>query len=139
MYKLEKEESIPDGMCIDTEGKLWVACYSGGRVIRLDPETGKPLQRVDCNSVLNQTQAENERWLFFPPTEMVYGLFLEHFSFWFPLFNNYMFLLSNVCFVNRFPFFPAPMLEITVILVNSLSWHPLVSSKFKISVSIFDR
>ncbi|XP_068537751.1 regucalcin isoform X3 [Anas acuta] len=40
VYKLEKEESIPDGMCIDTEGKLWVACYDGGRVIRLDPETG---------------------------------------------------------------------------------------------------
>lgn len=40
MYKLEKEESIPDGMCIDTEGKLWVACYGGGRVIRIDPETG---------------------------------------------------------------------------------------------------
>lgn len=47
---MEKEESIPDGMCIDTEGKLWVACYDGGRVIRLDPETGKPLQRVDLNS-----------------------------------------------------------------------------------------
>nr|XP_021402306.1 regucalcin isoform X2 [Lonchura striata domestica] len=41
IYKLEKEESIPDGMCIDTEGKLWVACYDGGRVIRLDPETGR--------------------------------------------------------------------------------------------------
>ncbi|XP_019380690.1 PREDICTED: regucalcin isoform X1 [Gavialis gangeticus] len=46
VYKLEKEESIPDGMCIDTEGKLWVACYDGGRVIRLDPETGKRLQTV---------------------------------------------------------------------------------------------
>lgn len=41
VYKLEKEEQIPDGMCIDTEGKLWVACYNGGRVIRLDPETGR--------------------------------------------------------------------------------------------------
>ncbi|XP_068929032.1 regucalcin [Petaurus breviceps papuanus] len=46
VYKLEKEEHIPDGMCIDTEGKLWVACYNGGRVIRLDPETGKRLQTV---------------------------------------------------------------------------------------------
>ncbi|KFQ63552.1 Regucalcin, partial [Pelecanus crispus] len=44
IYRLEKEEKIPDGMCIDTEGKLWVACYDGGRVIRLDPETGKSLQ-----------------------------------------------------------------------------------------------
>lgn len=42
VYKLEKEEQIPDGMCIDVEGKLWVACYNGGRVIRLDPETGRP-------------------------------------------------------------------------------------------------
>lgn len=33
-------------MCIDAEGKLWVACYNGGRVIRLDPETGKRLQTV---------------------------------------------------------------------------------------------
>ncbi|XP_063161099.1 regucalcin [Candoia aspera] len=46
IYKLEKEESIPDGMCIDTEGKLWVACYDGGRVIRIDPETGKRIQTV---------------------------------------------------------------------------------------------
>uniref|UniRef100_A0A8D0GDP2 Regucalcin n=1 Tax=Sphenodon punctatus TaxID=8508 RepID=A0A8D0GDP2_SPHPU len=46
MYKLEKEENIPDGMCIDTEGKLWVACYNGGRVIRIDPETGKRIQTV---------------------------------------------------------------------------------------------
>lgn len=46
VYTLEKEEQIPDGMCIDAEGKLWVACYNGGRVIRLDPETGKRLQTV---------------------------------------------------------------------------------------------
>ncbi|XP_053773556.1 regucalcin isoform X4 [Desmodus rotundus] len=46
VYKLEKEEQIPDGMCIDAEGKLWVACYNGGRVIRLDPQTGKRLQTV---------------------------------------------------------------------------------------------
>ncbi|XP_004713249.1 regucalcin [Echinops telfairi] len=46
VYKMEQEEQIPDGMCIDAEGKLWVACYNGGRVIRLDPETGKRLQTV---------------------------------------------------------------------------------------------
>lgn len=40
LYHLEKEEQMPDGMCIDTEGKLWVACIDGGRVIRIDPETG---------------------------------------------------------------------------------------------------
>ncbi|XP_051563014.1 regucalcin-like isoform X1 [Myxocyprinus asiaticus] len=46
VYRLEKDEGIPDGMCIDTEGKLWVACYSGGRVLRIDPQTGVRLQTV---------------------------------------------------------------------------------------------
>ncbi len=32
---------IPDGMCIDHEGKLWVACFLAGRVIRFDPLTGE--------------------------------------------------------------------------------------------------
>ena len=30
----------PDGMTIDTEGKLWVSCYSSGRVIHFDPSSG---------------------------------------------------------------------------------------------------
>ncbi|XP_006639196.2 regucalcin [Lepisosteus oculatus] len=46
VYHLEKDEGIPDGMCIDTEGKLWVACYSGGRVLHIDPTTGKRLRTV---------------------------------------------------------------------------------------------
>lgn len=40
VYRLEKDEGIPDGMCIDAEGKIWLACYSGGRVLRIDPQTG---------------------------------------------------------------------------------------------------
>jgi hypothetical protein len=31
---------MPDGLCVDTAGTLWVACIDAGRVIRLDPETG---------------------------------------------------------------------------------------------------
>ncbi|XP_069748049.1 regucalcin-like isoform X2 [Narcine bancroftii] len=46
VYKLERDECIPDGQCIDREGKLWVACYNGGRVLRIDPETGKRIQMV---------------------------------------------------------------------------------------------
>lgn len=40
VYRLEKDEGIPDGMCVDVEGKIWLACYNGGRVLRLDPQTG---------------------------------------------------------------------------------------------------
>lgn len=31
---------LPDGMTIDTEDKIWVACYGAAQVIRFDPETG---------------------------------------------------------------------------------------------------
>ncbi|XP_062303712.1 regucalcin [Osmerus eperlanus] len=46
VYRLEKDEGIPDGMCIDSDGRLWVACYNGGRVIHIDPHTGARLQTV---------------------------------------------------------------------------------------------
>lgn len=31
----------PDGMAIDTDGNIWVACYSVGRVVQFNPNTGK--------------------------------------------------------------------------------------------------
>jgi sugar lactone lactonase YvrE len=36
----------PDGMCIDAEDKLWVALWGGWSVLRIDPATGKMLQRI---------------------------------------------------------------------------------------------
>lgn len=42
-----KNLGYPDGMTIDTEGKLWVACFAGSRVLRIDPETSKLLQQVE--------------------------------------------------------------------------------------------
>ncbi|XP_012662589.2 PI-PLC X domain-containing protein 1 [Otolemur garnettii] len=41
LYHLQQGQGMPDGMCVDTAGKLWVACIDGGRVIRVDPETGR--------------------------------------------------------------------------------------------------
>lgn len=38
--------SNPDGMCVDTEGMIWVAQYGGGKVCRWDPATGEKLDEV---------------------------------------------------------------------------------------------
>jgi sugar lactone lactonase YvrE len=37
----------PDGMTIDTEGKLWIAHWGGNMVGRWDPETGELMARVE--------------------------------------------------------------------------------------------
>ncbi|XP_067678358.1 regucalcin-like [Haliotis asinina] len=42
-----KDVMGPDGMTIDTEGNLWVACLQGGCVAKIEPQTGKLLQKVD--------------------------------------------------------------------------------------------
>ncbi|CAG4959772.1 unnamed protein product [Colias eurytheme] len=36
---------VPDGMTIDTDGNLWVACYDGGKVIKIDSRAGKLLEQ----------------------------------------------------------------------------------------------
>ncbi|MEQ9030200.1 MAG: SMP-30/gluconolactonase/LRE family protein, partial [Aggregatilineales bacterium] len=53
--QVAEELGSPDGMCIDTEGKLWIAHFGGGCVRRWDPETGAiletvsvPTQKVTC-------------------------------------------------------------------------------------------
>uniref|UniRef100_V5IIL5 Regucalcin n=1 Tax=Ixodes ricinus TaxID=34613 RepID=V5IIL5_IXORI len=41
-----KDCGYPDGMTHDALGRLWVACYDGGRVLNIDPETGTLLRQV---------------------------------------------------------------------------------------------
>ncbi|KAM5155746.1 regucalcin-like [Callospermophilus lateralis] len=41
--QLEPEQGMLDGLFMDTTGTLWVACIDGGRVIRMDAETGTRL------------------------------------------------------------------------------------------------
>lgn len=36
----------PDGMAMDAEGKLWIAMYGGGRVLQMDPASGRVLTSV---------------------------------------------------------------------------------------------
>eukprot|EP00058_Branchiostoma_floridae_P026162 XP_002611652.1 hypothetical protein BRAFLDRAFT_63672 [Branchiostoma floridae] len=42
----ESRDGVPDGMCIDTDGKLWVAMFGTGQVLQVDPETGTHLRTV---------------------------------------------------------------------------------------------
>lgn len=41
-----ENEGNPDGLCIDMEGMLWIALWGGSQVIRVDPDTGKEIDRV---------------------------------------------------------------------------------------------
>ncbi|XP_029648283.1 regucalcin-like isoform X1 [Octopus sinensis] len=40
------EFGMPDGMTIDLNDKIWLACFSSGKVFQIDPETGKILKSV---------------------------------------------------------------------------------------------
>ncbi len=44
--RFEAKKGAPDGMCVDAEGKLWVALYGGGGVVRIDPRSGAEDFRV---------------------------------------------------------------------------------------------
>jgi sugar lactone lactonase YvrE len=34
-------KELPDGMTIDKNGNLWVACFNGSRVVNIDANTGQ--------------------------------------------------------------------------------------------------
>ncbi|XP_045110867.1 regucalcin-like [Portunus trituberculatus] len=40
------DPDIPDGMCIDSNGDLWVACFYGAKVICIDPTTRKIKRKI---------------------------------------------------------------------------------------------
>ena len=46
-------DALPDGMCIDAEGKLWIALFGGSAVTRWDPQDGRLMQTVElpCRQV----------------------------------------------------------------------------------------
>jgi sugar lactone lactonase YvrE len=44
--KFIEGEGYPDGMCVDVEGKLWIAHWEGSCVSRWDPESGRQLEKI---------------------------------------------------------------------------------------------
>ena len=44
--RFRPEEGNPDGMCMDSEGKLWVALWGAGHALRIDPDSGETLDEV---------------------------------------------------------------------------------------------
>jgi len=38
---------VPDGMCIDSDGNLWVAVFAGKKILHVDPNTGKLIDHID--------------------------------------------------------------------------------------------
>lgn len=72
---------MPDGMCIDAEGKLWVACIDGGRIIRIDPETGKTFTSmcILCHlHIINMRRKAARRNGLMVKEKVVYCLFLHY-------------------------------------------------------------
>jgi sugar lactone lactonase YvrE len=47
VIEIPTEMGTPDGMCIDQEGKLWVAHYGGFGVYRWDPVSGKLMEKIE--------------------------------------------------------------------------------------------
>ena len=45
-YSIDFSLGIPDGMCTDSEGMLWIAAPRGMNVTRWDPKTGKKLMQI---------------------------------------------------------------------------------------------
>lgn len=47
VIQIPEEMGTPDGMCIDSEGMLWVAHWGGYGVFRWDPNDGSLLEKID--------------------------------------------------------------------------------------------
>lgn len=51
LVAIDSEEGSPDGMCMDSEGRLWVAMWGGSKVNSYDSYTGEKLGEISVPSV----------------------------------------------------------------------------------------
>lgn len=42
-----KLTGFPDGMTIDVDGNIWVACFNGGRLVKFNPNTGSQISSIE--------------------------------------------------------------------------------------------
>lgn len=54
-FELKSDEGWPDGCCMDSEGRLWVAIWGEGKVLRINPATGERLAEVTVKGVRQTT------------------------------------------------------------------------------------
>lgn len=50
-FEVPEGEGFPDGLCVDSEGMLWVALWDGGKLLRIDPVSGQRLAEVEVPGV----------------------------------------------------------------------------------------
>ena len=46
VIEIPKEAGLPDGMTIDSDGKLWIALWGGSQVAQWDPVSGQCLRQI---------------------------------------------------------------------------------------------
>ncbi len=44
---LSFQHGVPDGLTVDSEGKIWVAIWEGSCILRVDPATSKVLSKIE--------------------------------------------------------------------------------------------
>ncbi len=55
IWTCDQANAVPDGACLDAEGKLWVALFGAGKVVRLDPESGTVLDECETEGAKQTT------------------------------------------------------------------------------------
>lgn len=77
-WTMAEGSALPDGMCRDQSGGLWIAMWDGSSVVRFEPRVGKVTDRVIVPATRPTSVAltDDERTLFV--TSAYYGLDLPH-------------------------------------------------------------